>query len=319
MKQTFKLIIITIFILISIIMIDTLQALIFKNSPIISWYNTQPDKDSYVDRGIIVDTYYCTKEKDIVTINHYLKNTKFTCPIDNEKMINQNSSDNFNINIKETEDCTNTLTKYYEQKEHKIYLSCLDEVYLKSENIKENTLNYYLQNTNKTFDEVIKNLVKNIDNVDYYSDGGTKIYKKDNFTILVCNTLDGNKDIYIGNKDLRYKSNYCKENNTTFTKTYTINKVENYTKQQYENDIPVTYSKSLEVTLNLFQGETKTVIINNPVSEIKENKTYEFEFMLNEDKPNIEDTIESIFKDTIIVDIIETDKLGLSQRQDEIK
>ena len=125
MKQTFKLIIITIFILISIIMIDTLQALIFKNSPIISWYNTQPDKDSYVDRGIIIDTYYCTKEKDIVTINHYLKNTKFTCPIDNEETINQNSSDNFSINIKETEDCTNTLTKYYEQKEHKIYLSCL--------------------------------------------------------------------------------------------------------------------------------------------------------------------------------------------------
>ena len=87
MKQIFKLIIIVIFILISIIMFDTLQAIIFKNSPIISWYGKQPDKDSYVDRGIIIDTYYCTKEKDIVTINHYLKNTKFNCPIDNEDII----------------------------------------------------------------------------------------------------------------------------------------------------------------------------------------------------------------------------------------
>ena len=87
MKQIFKLIIIVIFILISIIMFDTLQAIIFKNSPIISWYGKQLDKDSYVDRGIIIDTYYCTKEKDIVTIIHYLKNTKFNCPIDNEDII----------------------------------------------------------------------------------------------------------------------------------------------------------------------------------------------------------------------------------------
>lgn len=239
--------------------------------------------------------------------------------LNNEETINQNNGDHFNISIKETRDCTNTLTKYYEKGNRKIYLSCLDEVYLISETIKENTLNHYFQNTNKPYDEVIKNLVKNIDNVDYYSDGGTKEYKTDNYTILVCNTLDGNKDIYIGNKNLRYKSNYCKENNTTFTRTYTVNKVENYTKQQYENGIPVTYYKSLEVTLSLFQGETKTVIINNPPSEIKEDKTYEFEFMLTEDNPNVEDKIESIFKDTIIVDIIETDKLGLSQRQDEIK
>ena len=110
MKKTFKFIIIIIFILISIIIIDTFQAIIFKNSPIISWHNQEPDKDSYVDRGIIIDTYYCTKEKDIVTINHYLKSTKFTCPIDNENIINNKievtNIDGISMEIKE-----GTLTK----------------------------------------------------------------------------------------------------------------------------------------------------------------------------------------------------------------
>ena len=236
-----------------------------------------------------------------------------------EEKINENMYDFFNINIKESIDCTNKLTKYYEKDGRKIYLSCVDEIYLKEEILDKNTLNYYLKNTNKSYDEVIQNLVKNIDNVDVYYDGGTKIYKTDKIGILLCNTLDGNKDIYIGNNNLKYKSNYCKKNNSTFTRTYTVNKIEKYTEQQYENGIPVTYAKSLKVSLSLFQGETKTVIINNPIIEIKENKTYEFEFMLVDDNKDIQDTIESIFKNTILVDIIETNKKGLSQKQEEIK
>ena len=114
---------------------------------------------------------------------------------------------------------------------------------------------------------------------------------------------------------MQYKSNFCKDNNNTFTRTYTIKKVKNYTKQQYENGIPVTYAKSLEITLSQFQGETKTVIINNISKDLIENNTYEFEFMLYEDNKNIEDTNESIFKNTHIVEVRPTDKVGLSQIQ----
>ena len=43
-------------------------------------------------------------------------------------------------------------------------------------------------------------------------DGGTIIFKnKDkNITLIKCNTIDGNKDIYIGNYNLNFKSNMCK-------------------------------------------------------------------------------------------------------------
>lgn len=246
-----------------------------------------------------------------------------------EKIVNQNTPlkettnnelvDEFTISIQETTDCTNTLTKYYEEENRRIYLSCLDEIYLKTKYNKDITLKYYLQNINKPYNDSINSLVDNIENINYFSDGGTKLYKTDKYAILLCNTLDGNKDIYIGNQNLKYKSNYCQENNSTFTRTYTIKKIKNYTKQQYENGIPVTYAKSLSVTLKEFQGETKTIIINNPPTELITNKTYEFEFALNENNKNIEDTIESIFENTTIIDITKTDKTGLSQKQDQIK
>lgn len=37
-------------------------------------------------------------------------------------------------------------------------------------------------------------------------DGGTIIYKSElkNVTIIVCNTLEGNKDIYIGDYQMNY-------------------------------------------------------------------------------------------------------------------
>ena len=83
MKNTIKNIITIILIIIGIILLDTIQARIFKNSPIISKRESLPDNDSYVDKGILVNTYYCTEEKDIVTVSWHSKKSKFTCPIDN--------------------------------------------------------------------------------------------------------------------------------------------------------------------------------------------------------------------------------------------
>lgn len=83
MNKKIKVTIIVLISIISIIIIDSIQARLLKNSPIISWRNNLEDNDSYVDIGLLMDTYYCTKEKDIITISYHLKGTKFTCPIDN--------------------------------------------------------------------------------------------------------------------------------------------------------------------------------------------------------------------------------------------
>lgn len=70
-------------IIVCAIVIDSIQAPLLKNSTVIHIRNSNlADEDSYVDRGILVDTFYCVKEKDIVTVKWYFKLNKFTCPIE---------------------------------------------------------------------------------------------------------------------------------------------------------------------------------------------------------------------------------------------
>lgn len=257
-------------------------------------------------------------------IEDYNNNKHFN----NNTITNQNSnknesytsSDNYDSITTTKSDCEYKPKLYYQYDNRKIYTYCLNKVELIIDN-KTIELKDYLKNN--TLDSLINKLEKISSLYDggtnIYNDGGTKRITNNGITLIKCNTIDGNKDIYIGNKDMQYKYNFCKDNNNTFTRTYTIKKIENYTKQQYEDGIPVTYAKSLEVTLSQFQGETKTVIINNISIDLIENKTYEFEFMLYDDNKNIEDTIESIFKNTHIVEIRLTEKVGLSQIQESIK
>lgn len=41
-------------------------------------------------------------------------------------------------------------------------------------------------------------------------DNGTILYKTNYFSLLKCNTVEGNKDVYIGNEGFIYKDSYCK-------------------------------------------------------------------------------------------------------------
>ena len=57
-----------------------------------------------------------------------------------------------------------------------------------------------------TMEEIIakanKDLNENNITGDMYQDGGSMIYKYDNYAIIKCHTLDGNRDVYIGSKDM---------------------------------------------------------------------------------------------------------------------
>lgn len=81
-KGKIKNILVVLCVIFGLILIDTFQAIIFKNSPLVSWEEELSDVDSYVDRGIFIDVYYCVKEGDIVTVSWKFKGSKFTCPID---------------------------------------------------------------------------------------------------------------------------------------------------------------------------------------------------------------------------------------------
>ena len=251
--------------------------------------------------------------------NNLYTNTTITNQNSN-KNESYTSSDNYDSITTTKSDCDHKPKLYYQYDDRKIYTYCLNKVELIIDN-KTIELKDYLKNN--TLDSLIKELelISSLydGGTNVYNDGGSKRITNNGITLIKCNTIDGNRDIYIGNNDMQYKSNFCKDNNNTFTRTYNIKKVKKYTKQQYENGIHVTYAKSLEVTLSQFQGETKTVIINNILNDLIENKTYEFEFMLYDNNKNIDDNIESIFKNTQIVEVRLTNKEGLSQTQESIK
>lgn len=65
-----------------------------------------------------------------------------------------------------------------------------------------------------TLEELLEDLKKSNELNDggtvIYKDGGTKKYLTDSYTIIKCNTLEGNKDIYMGDKDMEYEEDFCK-------------------------------------------------------------------------------------------------------------
>lgn len=233
--------------------------------------------------------------------------------------ITEDNKYNYIIEVIEKDNCNYKPELYYTEDTRSIYTYCLDSVKI-TEDGKTTELKSYIKTHNKTLGEFINALVSesslNDGEKESYLDGGTKKISNNTLTLLRCSALFEPGDIYIGIRDMYYKLNFCKANNKTFIRTYTVKSVEKYTEQQYTEDgVPTWYFNSFKVTLSQFQGETKTLIINAISVDLKEDETYEFEFMNN---GILNDDIESIFKKSTIVEIRKTDKIGLDQTQDSI-
>ena len=197
------------------------------------------------------------------------------------------------LQIVESNNCNYSPDLYSEFNDIKIYTYCLDSIKIKNKELKE-----YLQDNNSVIDELTSKLTYNTT----LYDGGTTIYKdtknisNNGISLIKCKTLDGVNDIYIGNKDMNFKSNFCKKDNKTFVKTYSILSVNEYTEDQYEDNIPVSYANSYKVLLVDTSGVLSEVIINNLFTDLKIGSTYDFEFMGDENY-NVQDMF---LKNTIV-------------------
>lgn len=73
-------------------------------------------------------------------------------------------------------------------------------------NKEEISLRDALLNNKITMDEIIakanQDLIDKKISGDMYRDGGSMIYNYDNYSIIKCHTLDGNRDVYIGTKEM---------------------------------------------------------------------------------------------------------------------
>ena len=211
-----------------------------------------------------------------------------------------------------TVEATECNTKnYIELTDYNIYTYCLDHLMIFTNNNLIELKNYVPDKP-----EFITELISNLELETELNDGGTKIYKDKNdytnagLTLIKCNTLDSNKDIYIGPKDMEYQESFCKNIDNslkTFTKTYEV--------------LNVALSNSDEfiyLTLRQFQfEEIETIKVKKSLNyDITVGKNYEFTFEYTTE--DIEDNIKSIFNNATLTSIVETDKTGLDQVQDPI-
>lgn len=97
---------------------------------------------------------------------------------------------------------------YLERDNRIIYLAGnLYEFYVYDSSNQKQTLKEYA-NTWQTLDDIVKHITANLNLYGELNDGGTKIYKSkdENTTIVVCHTVSGNQDVFIGDYNMQFDS-----------------------------------------------------------------------------------------------------------------
>ena len=196
---------------------------------------------------------------------------------------------------------------YYLNEENAIYtVNDVQNIYLGKQELR----NY--ENVFNSLEELIERdftLKKEYeDKTVLYELTNNKTYQDKDINILKCT----NGNYYIGNTDLKYTSSFCKDNKTKkFIRTYQVLNLE-----------PSIDGAYYYLTLRAFQSdEVYTIKVRKTLNEnITENKNYEFTFIYDietKDKINTE-SISSIFNNTTVLKIEETDKIELEQTQETI-
>lgn len=111
-----------------------------------------------------------------------------------------------NIKIIKSENCNAKADLYFTEENRKVYTYCIDEINIyKGKDVL--SLKEYLGLDEDGIEFIIENFAEDSNNS--YDDGGSILYHGDNFNILKCHTIMGNNDIYIGDKNMGYSSNFC--------------------------------------------------------------------------------------------------------------
>ena len=180
--------------------------------------------DSSVDRSNL-GAFYLDEENNIIVVilidNSESKQEEFLekANIDSKYIkfeqggpYNTNSLDiDLKVSSKNNNE-NNKFKEYLKLDKRTIYLAeNVSELFI-VENKNQTSLKKYIINSTEVVDKSIESITNLLNKQSILKDGGTIIFKnKDkNITLIKCNTIDGNKDIYIGDYNLNFKSNMCK-------------------------------------------------------------------------------------------------------------
>ena len=202
MKKGLKITLIVLGVLVGIVALDTLQAKVFDNSPILKIRdNLDGGSIDYVDKGLFVNHYHCNNNEKVTT----WKGTKFACSI------KESNIEEFDFYLSKLKNHNNIkFNDYFTFSDRKIYLADnIKEFYVV--NGETMILKSFISNYNRTLDESIKKITDKLELVGALYDGGTTVYKsKDkDITLISCKKIDGNNNIFIGDYSLEYTDDLC--------------------------------------------------------------------------------------------------------------
>mgnify|MGYP004559894155 CR=1 FL=1 len=180
--------------------------------------------DSSVDRSNL-GGFYLDEENNIIVVNlidnseskqnEFLEKANIDSKYIKFEQGGPYNTNSLDIDLKvssENNDKNINFKEYLKFDNRTIYLAeNVSELFI-VENKKQTSLRKYIINTTRSVNKSIESITNLLNKQSILKDGGTIIFKnkEKNITLIKCNTIDGNKDIYIGDYNLNFKSNMCK-------------------------------------------------------------------------------------------------------------
>lgn len=180
--------------------------------------------DSSVDRSNL-GAFYLDEENNIIVVNlidnseskqeEFLEKANIDSKYIKFEQGGPYNTNSLDIDLKvssENNDKNIKFKEYLKFDNRTIYLAeNVNELFI-VENKNQISLRKYINNSTQLVDKLIENITNLLNKQSILKDGGTVIFKnKDkNITLIKCNTIDNNKDIYIGDYNLNFKSSMCK-------------------------------------------------------------------------------------------------------------
>lgn len=114
----------------------------------------------------------------------------------------------YQMNVTKSASCAKEPVLYKTENDYSIYTYCLDSI-----KITYRELSKELKDLDIAFNKILLSLLDNEtfkpNDVLQYDDGGSNSFTNKEFTILACNTLNGNKNVYVGPAKFSIKNNFC--------------------------------------------------------------------------------------------------------------
>ena len=173
------------------------------------------------ERKLTTDDLKPNDDETNTLIPYSIKPTSFRekdTPIDEIQKLNLYAEFKIPVNVvagtgntikvkKTTLQNTNKFNEYLKKDGITIYFaSNIEEVYLNLfyRDISNMTLKYYIENINEPIKDAIKDITQYLNREEIYKDGGSTVYRSKEYdiTLVKCNNMSGNKDVYIGDYNL---------------------------------------------------------------------------------------------------------------------